>query len=239
MNQPRRYLTRESARELDRRAFEEYGIPGIVLMENAGRGVADMVEDLVRDSGAGDKAVDAPRVVICCGKGNNGGDGFVVARHLELQGIATRTFLWATPGELSADAATNYWIAVHSGLDVQVCDIDTAFDQFHTACDGAVCVVDALFGTGARGNPRAPYDDVIRAINRQAAPVVSVDVPSGLDCNTGRAGSPTVRAVVTCTFVAEKQGFATAEARSVTGDVRIVQIGTPKKLLEEVLAAAD
>jgi NAD(P)H-hydrate epimerase len=227
------------AREVDRRAIEEYGIPGIVLMENAGRGVADVVEDLVRNRAASDKAGDAPRVVVCCGKGNNGGDGFVIARHLELRGVATRTFLWASPGELPADAATNYRIAVHSGLDVEVCDVDPAFDPFRIACDGAACVVDALLGTGARGNPRAPYDDVIRAINRQAAPVVSVDVPSGLDCNTGRAGSPTVRATVTCTFVAEKQGFGAVEARQLTGEVRIVQIGTPKKLLDEVLAAAD
>jgi NAD(P)H-hydrate epimerase len=225
-------LTRELARELDRRAIEEYGIAGIVLMENAGRGVADVVADLVQYSS------DAHHVVICCGKGNNGGDGFVIARHLELRGISTQTFLWASPSQLPADAATNYATAVRSGLDVQVCDIAPALDRFAAACDRTVCIVDALLGTGAQGNPRPPLDDVIREINSQAATVVSVDTPSGLDCNTGRAGSPTVRADVTCTFVAEKQGFTTDEARELTGDVRIVQIGTPRKLLDEVLANA-
>src|SRR3712207_579261 len=104
------FLTHEQTRELDRRATEEFGVPGVVLMENAGRGMAELLRSLgVRG-----------RVDVCCGRGNNGGDGFVIARHLDNAGVAVRVLLFARPEELTGDAAVNYRIIAKSGLPLEV-----------------------------------------------------------------------------------------------------------------------
>src|SRR5262245_61559593 len=178
-------LTREQSRELDRRAIEEYGVPSIVLMENAGRGMAQLLHALgIQGS-----------VVICCGKGNNGGDGFVIARHLDNAGVDVRVRLFARPEDLAGDGATNWPILEKGGIERQV-HPDATFDEARL-CDelaAAHWVVDALFGTGLRGPVRPPFDRVITAINASRAKVLAVDIPSGLDCDTGRPMGPTVRA---------------------------------------------
>ncbi|MGC3971990.1 MAG: NAD(P)H-hydrate epimerase [Pirellulales bacterium] len=173
-------------------------------------------------------------VVICCGKGNNGGDGFVIARHLDNRGIAVRLLLLCDSAKLTGDAAANYEIARRAGLSIVALDdnLDTAQITAHLA-DAAI-VVDALLGTGAVGEPRAPYDLAIAAINAHPAPVVAVDLPSGLDCDTGRAAKHTVRAHHTLTFVAAKPGFLQPEAKPYVGELHVVDIGIPRKLLEEL-----
>ena len=217
-------ITREQAHTLDRRAVEDYGMTGAMLMENDGRGVAD------RLCAAN---LDGP-VVICCGAGNNGGDGFVVARHLDLRGRAVRVLLLADPARLSGDAELNY--RVLEKTDVPIEHIEPAtLDQ---SLSGAGCVVDALLGTGARGEPRPPLDEVIDRINAQSAPVWAIDVPSGLDCETGHAARHTIRAAHTCTFVAAKPGFSVPGARAFTGEVQVLDIGAPRKLVEEVLGGS-
>src|SRR2546426_3433083 len=137
-------LTRQQVRELDRRAIEEFGVPGIVLMENAGRGVAETICQL---------RLPDP-VVICCGKGNNAGDGFVIARHLDNRGLAVRVLLWATPEELPPDAAANYRIVQASGIPCDVLGPTEGMSALDAALADAGTVVDALLGTGARGEPR-------------------------------------------------------------------------------------
>src|SRR5262249_37204713 len=132
------YLSREEVRELDRRATQEFGVPGVVLMENAGRGAAELLVFL---------GIRGP-VVICCGKGNNGGDGFVIARHLDIHRAAVRVLLFAKPEELTGDAAVNYRIIARTGLPITVhsgTSIDLAAIWQDLA--GAHWVVDALFGT--------------------------------------------------------------------------------------------
>jgi NAD(P)H-hydrate epimerase len=223
-------LTREQSRQVDRRAVEEYGMSGLVLMENAGRGTADVLCRLL----------PGPRtVVVCCGKGNNAGDGFVVARHLELRGHEVRVLVWAEPDELTGDAGENFRILQKARTPLEVFGgrHDAARLARHLA--GAAWIVDALLGTGARGEPRPPLRAVIRQLNAAAAPKLAVDLPSGLDCDTGEAAAATIRAAETCTFVALKRGFLAPAAEQYTGRVHVLDIGAPRKLVEEVLAASE
>jgi len=232
-----RTVTRAQAQEVDRRAWEEYGVSGLVVMENAGRGAADV---LCRRLPALDEQAGRRRpVVLCCGKGNNAGDGFVIARHLDLRGHAVRVLLWADPAELTGDAAVNYRILTKTDVPIDLLHNDRDDARLEKLLDGASWIVDALLGTGARGEPRPPLDRVIDRINAQAAPTLAVDLPSGLDCDTGLPATHTIRAAVTCTFVAEKIGFATAEARPFLGEVFVLDIGTPRKLIDRVLRESD
>ena len=214
------FFSRQQVREVDRRAVEEFGVPGVVLMENAGRGAAELLLSLgVRG-----------RVTVCCGKGNNGGDGFVIARHLDNHGVPVRVLLFARPEELVGDAAVNFGIIRTAGLPIAVHADSPAVESLREELAAAEWVVDALFGTGLSGPVRPPFDQVIAAINAGPAKVLAVDIPSGLDCDTGRPLGPTVRARHTVTFVGLKQGFAAPEAGEWLGQVHVVAIGAPRGL---------
>lgn len=218
-------LNRQQSQEVDRRAVAEFGMTGLVLMENAGRGLADTLGQL----GA------RGRVVICCGRGNNGGDGFVLARHLDLRGVKVRVALWANPAELRGDAATNFEILSRCDIPMEI--FSGGYDEAALARKliGAEWIVDALLGTGSRGEPRPPLDQVIDDLNAHPAPKLAVDLPSGLDCDTGVAAAHTIRAAHTCTFVAQKPGFLAPAARAFTGEVHVLDIGAPRKLIEDCL----
>lgn len=222
-------LNRERSRQVDSLAIERYGMTGLVLMENAGRGAAEIV---LRYSDARYGA-SAP-IVICCGKGNNGGDGFVVARHLDLAHVAVRILLFCDPVKLTGDAAANYEITRRAGLPIEVFEDDLDDVRLRTSLNGAILLVDALLGTGSKGEPRPPLDRAIDAINEHPAPTFALDIPSGLDCDTGEASAHTIRAARTITFVAPKSGFRFATAKEYVGQVHIVDIGVPRKLLDEL-----
>ncbi|HXG11682.1 MAG TPA: NAD(P)H-hydrate epimerase [Gemmataceae bacterium] len=216
------FLSRDEVRTIDRRAIEEFGVPGVVLMENAGRGTAELLLAL---------GIQGP-VVICCGKGNNGGDGFVIARHLDNRRVPVRVLLFCRPEELTGDAAINYHIVSKSGLPLAVhaqTPLDLAAVQAELAA--ADWIVDALFGTGLSGPVRAPFDQIIGAINESSARVLAVDIPSGLDCDTGQPLGATVRAHHTATFVAQKKGFTEPAARPWLGQVHVIDIGAPRCLI--------
>jgi NAD(P)H-hydrate epimerase len=210
------YLSRQQVRLLDRRAIDDFGVPGVVLMENAGRGAAEYLLSV---------GVHGP-VAICCGKGNNGGDGFVIARHLDLHRVEVRVHLFAQPQELSGDAAIHFRILERSGLVASAVPLVASLAT-------ADWIVDALFGTGLSGPVRPPFDAVIAAINASGKKVLAVDIPSGLDCDTGRPLGPTVRAAHTVTLVAPKKGFAETTAAEWLGRVHVADIGAPRKLLAE------
>lgn len=217
-----RYLTREQVREIDRRAIEAIGIPGLVLMENAGRGCVDVMEGI---------GIDGP-VVILCGRGNNAGDGFVIARHLSLRGHACRALLLASPSKLVGDAKVNF----DALRKLQIAHVDLSplaedYDALVSALDDngaeATWLVDALLGTGSQGDPRPPFDVAIDWMNGHSAHRLAVDLPSGLDCDTGKPSKHTVRADHTCTFVAQKIGFRAPEAQECLGQVHVHDIGVP------------
>jgi NAD(P)H-hydrate epimerase len=214
-------LTRSQVRELDRRAIEEFGVPGIVLMENAGRGAAEVLMQL---------NPERHLAVIFCGPGNNGGDGYVIARHLDIHGFPVSIVnLFADQQPPSGDAGINYRIARRCGMFV-------ARNGKPRGGDGPEWIVDALFGTGLSRPLEEPYKSLIEiTINNKemGERVFAVDIPSGLDCDTGEPLGPCVRADHTVTFVAPKAGFANPAAKEWLGDVHVVGIGAPRKLLEE------
>ena len=215
-----RFITREQAREADRRAIEQLGVPSIVLMENAGRSCADLLMTLS----------DGP-FVICAGKGNNGGDGFVIARHLRLHARPVTVLHFGSPNDLRGDALTNYTIIERLNIPTRLFADAPDPMQLRLELQEADWIVDALLGTGMQGEVREPFATAIGAINAAEAHVFAIDVPSGLDCNTGEPLGPCVRAVHTATFVAAKQGFRNPEASRFTGTVHVLDIGVPSELL--------
>ena len=195
-------------------------------MENAGRGVADVLCRL---------GIAGP-VVICCGKGNNAGDGFVVARHLDLRGHAVRVLLWGDPDQLAGDAAANFQILAKTDVPIEVFGPSHDAARLDKLLDLSAWIVDALLGTGARGEPRPPMDAVIDQLNAASAPTLAIDLPSGLDCDTGQPSSHTIRAAETCTFIAAKTGLLAPEAAPYIGRLHVLDIGVPRKLIEQVAA---
>jgi len=221
------HLSRTAVREIDRRAIEEFGLPGIALMENAGRGAAERINE----------AVPTGSAVILCGKGNNGGDGYVIARHLELLGWQVAVLTAVPLTALSGDAAINAEVAKRSGIAI-TCLADAEQAQWREAIGEPTVLVDALLGTGASGAPRGAIATAIEAINEirsanEACMVCAIDLPSGLDCDSGQAAGACVRADLTITFVAPKLGFQEPTAAPFLGRVEVVGIGAPACLLRE------
>lgn len=235
------FLSRDEVRELDRRAADEYGLPGVVLMENAGRGCAELLMRLNSER---------KPVVVLCGPGNNGGDGFVLARHLDNRGWPVTAWLVrpepegrsfgfggaaaATDRRLSPDCESNL-VAWAAGNPLGTNDGPGDAWKEALAADVAAAgwVVDALFGTGLSRPLGPPYHELIPFLNAAGKPILAVDVPSGLDADTGKPPGPCVRAAHTATFVAPKKGFADKTAADWTGEVHVVDIGAPRKLVDE------
>ncbi|NOX59445.1 MAG: NAD(P)H-hydrate epimerase [Planctomycetes bacterium] len=225
-------LTRAQSRRVDELAVDEFKMPSLVLMENAGRNAADCIERRY-----GSTVESQPRSVkIFCGAGNNGGDGFVIARHLCNAGFDVRLWLVGDRSRITHDAGVN--LAIVSAMQLPVEDVVEGHDVgriFDGFTQGDI-IVDAMLGTGFSGNVRSPMASVISGINAlQGCRVVSIDVPSGLDCDTGQHGNACVRADLTVTFVAAKSGFASSEAQSNLGEVVVADIGAPTSLIKRVL----
>lgn len=214
-----RAVTAAEMREIDRRAIEDYGIPGVALMENAGRGAAHTALQML-----GPKRL--ARVAIVCGSGNNGGDGYVIARHLHNAGHAVTVWLLAPRDRITGDAAINLHIIEKMRLDIR-----PALPGQLTFGD-ADLIVDAMLGTGLSGEVREPFASAIDAINAAGKPVLAVDIPSGLNSDTGEVLGRCIRATRTATFALPKLGFARAAGPQMTGPVDVVDIGIPRKLLE-------
>ena len=225
-----RTCSRKQVREIDRRAIEEYGMPGMMLMENAGCGAARIAAEML-----GNPAKKS--VAIFCGRGNNGGDGYVIARHLYNRGALIDLILACESGQVhpETDAGANLAIARRMGLQVRVALSQEGQLEAAAVAKQADLIVDALLGTGLVGEVREPYISLIRLINAADKPVLSVDIPSGLDADTGRMLRATTRATATATFVLPKQGFEHQDGPSHVGQVHVVDIGVPINLIEDVL----
>ena len=210
-------LTRNQVREIDRRSIEEFHIPGIVLMENAARAVTETAMRFL--SGGGKSAL------ILCGGGNNGGDGLAVARHLHNRGMDVHIGLTIAPEKYRGDALINW--NINRAMDLPF----SAITPGEIAQSPSDLIIDAIFGTGLQQAPRAPFGEIIAAVRDLARPVLAVDLPSGMDCDTGNALGDCVAATVTVTFVAEKAGFANPAAKPFTGRIVVGDIGCPAELL--------
>ncbi|MBF0153164.1 MAG: NAD(P)H-hydrate dehydratase [Magnetococcales bacterium] len=209
----------------DRRTIDVLGLPGIVLMENAGAGVVETLRRQMPD-------LDRHRVVVVAGLGNNGGDGFVVARRLVQSGVAVRTFLLGEKERLRGDALTNHQVFTNLGGRCHQVTGTGDLPALQRALSHAGVVVDALFGTGLQREVSGLFAEVIAAINRCGKPVLAVDLPSGVSADDGRVLGVAVRADWTVTFAAEKIGHRTHPGAALCGAITLIPIGIPESYLE-------
>lgn len=232
-----RPLSRDEVRSIDARCRDEFAIPTLLLMENAGRGAAAWLKARLESSPAGATA-DRPVVTIACGPGNNGGDGAVVTRHLDAWGIEARVAWFAPRDRLRGDAATQRAIVDRCPIDaVEVGESAPAgaIDQLWRDADW---LVDGLLGTGLARPVDGLLARAIASMNRSGRPILALDLPSGLDADSGRPLGDAIRADATATFVAPKLGFGRMGADGYTGQVVVVDIGAPAAVLAPFAAGA-
>ncbi|MHC4125934.1 MAG: NAD(P)H-hydrate epimerase, partial [Planctomycetota bacterium] len=192
-------MSREQVRGFDRWAISTLGIPGVVLMENAGRSCAELIREKLADT-------KQPKVCIFCGTGNNGGDGYVIGRHLLNYGYSVVVVICGEREKITGDAKRNLDILEGLGIRAEQLQLTdkNLFEQVGALAGDADMIVDGLFGTGLKGQLRGEYINLIEAINSLNKPVLAIDIPSGLDCDTGEVLGSAIQAVYTVTFVAVK-----------------------------------
>ncbi len=220
-----RLVTAEKMQSVDRHAIDAMGIPGLELMEEAGMGTVGVLIDV-----AGVEAGD--HVVVVCGKGNNGGDGFVIARGLGEYGAEVDVFLLGSASDVSGDARANLDL-LEPGTVSEIAD-EKGVDALTEALDESDVAVDAIFGTGFSGVPRGLNGAAIAALNDSDVPVLAVDVPSGLDASTGAVEGECVVAEWTSTMALPKKGFFLFPGREFVGDIHVIDIGIPPEAVEAV-----
>ncbi len=221
-----KFVTIAEIKAIEKQAIEEYGIPSIVLMENAG-------SETARQMGVIMGNLQNKKIAILAGKGNNGGDGYVIARHLYNQGAKVRVFVVGDKGEVSGDALINLEILVNMGIDVVEVFHDGDWDKVKIAMNFTDCLVDALVGTGFAGQLSGNMAQVVESINKANKMVIAVDVPSGVNADTGQINGIAVKAHHTITFSLPKQGLLLYPGASYAGDVTVADIGIPRTLLSD------
>lgn len=218
-------------KELDRAATQKYGIAVLDLMENAGRAVAKEAQKYLEDT-LGKKITQA-RVVVCCGRGANGGDGLVAARFLKAAGAAVSVFICPprregyAQGEYPQPVRANIERARAAGLEIVPAGEESGLRESLQACDAAL---DALLGTGASGKPAGAIHHMIQEMTKSKKPVLALDIPSGIDPNTGYHTGVYVTAAATYTLGFAKRGLLAAHAKKYVGELKVLDIGYPKEL---------
>ena len=213
-------VTPSEMREIDRRAIERFGIPGIVLMENAALKVVEVIERTYSLS-------ERDRVVVLAGMGNNGGDGLAVARHVFLKGVKVEVFLLAREEAVSGDARINLDIIKKLGVPLFPVENEDGMSKLEDSLKSATLVVDAIFGTGLSRPVEGIFAEVIQLVNRMSIPVVAVDIPSGINGSDGRIMGTAINATDTVTFGYPKRGQLLYPGRKHTGELHVVPIGLP------------
>jgi len=218
-------LTREQVRRVDQIAVQKYSMTPLVLMENAGHGAAAIINE---------KFGSTSNALICCGPGNNGGDGCVIARHLHNAGWSVRVMVTGDQSKMSPDMLANYGIIESMGLKPMIATEHDAQQAMIKTIDQNELVIDALLGTGFQGQVRSPLAELIEAMNEAPKQsLIAIDIPSGLECDAGTPTNATIRADQTITFVSSKVGFSTASAAPFLGKVDVVDIGVPREAINE------
>ena len=215
-----RLFTAEEMRAADRHAIEKVGIPGTVLMENAGIKSLLTIEKILG-------GLKGKRFTIVCGRGNNGGDGLVIARHLFNNDIPAHVFITATPEEMTPDARINCEILLRTGVTPVLLKESQDIDRLRIAMEFSECLIDCLYGTGIKGDIQGFHADVIRAMNDTRATRISIDLPSGLCATTGRLSNPCFNANYTVTLGVPKVGLFVLPGKRAAGEIWIADIGLP------------
>lgn len=224
-----RIVTARQMQELDRTTIHDIGIPGIELMENAGRGTFEQIKRWYPD-------LITKKIVILCGRGNNGGDGFVIARRLFREGAAVRVLLFAGIDKVTGDAKTNLHNYQQLGGVIREVIDEAEWDIVKGDIPHADLIVDALLGTGLSSEVTGLYKSAIDSINcLTATPVIAVDIPSGIDATTGRILGAAVRAHLTCTFGLPKRGLLIYPGAAYTGRLEVIDIGIPESLVRQLV----
>ena len=218
--------TAEQMQDLDRKAIETFGIPGSVLMENAGREATEVICQTFPD-------IRKMKVAILAGKGNNGGDGFVIARYLLNQRIPAKVFLLTNPEVLRGDAEINFRIFKRMKGDFLPLPSSKDYDKIKKDLEKYDLFIDGIFGTGLDAEVRGYYREVIGHLNALQKPIVAIDIPSGLDANTGKPLGTAIRATLTVTFGLPKVGQLVHPGPEYVGALKVVDISLPKMLIEE------
>ena len=205
---------------MDRKTIEEYGIPGRVLMENAGRGAARTFLQRIYQACNG-------RVGIVAGRGNNGGDGFVIARYLAAQGVPVTVFLLAPKDRVQGDAADNLKLLPEMNIPLHELPDLQSFQTSHPALLHMDCWIDAILGTGLKSEVKGFFKQVIDFINAANRPVMAVDIPSGLNADNGQICGVCIRATATATFAFPKIGHLAYPGADLCGTIDVIDIGIP------------
>lgn len=220
----KKVLTAAEMQAIDKYSIDECGIPGMLLMENAGRGMVDFLKNRFPDLGA-------KKVIVFAGKGNNGGDGFVMARHLLNMGTEVSVLLLGKTSELKADAKLNAEIAHNIGVEIH--EVDAAnFKSFDHRLRHSDLIIDAIFGTGLKKPASGFFEEVFEKINQLQKFVVSVDIPSGVDSDSGQLIGPHVKANLTLALALLKRSHVTFPSAGVMGDIEVIDIGIPQKAID-------
>jgi hydroxyethylthiazole kinase-like uncharacterized protein yjeF len=208
-------------RRADRLSAEKFGIPVLLLMENAGRAVAEVAERFLKRRGL---------ILVLCGGGNNGGDGIAAARTLHNRGYAVEVWLLKNPADYKGSLALHYQMAKRMGVRFKVFDTLNERTRRQMLARTAL-IVDALLGTGSHGTVSGAYARAIELANHARRPVLAVDVPSGLNADTGKPEGPCIRATQTLTMAAAKPGLLKPSAKPFVGTLLVAEIGIPRTLL--------
>ena len=219
-------LTAVEMKEADRRAIEEIGIPGPVLMENAARGCFEVIHRVVGSE-------PEPTMLVLCGGGNNGGDGLAIARHAAIHGYYVTCLLLASEDKLSDDAALQ--LRILRSFDVEILEVSPDEPDFSSLPPSCSVIVDAMLGTGAKGELRSPYGEATAFANMVDGLKVAVDIPTGLDADTGECPGEGFAADLTVTMAALKPGLLLRDGPELTGEILVADIGTPDWLYQESL----
>ncbi|MCK4233825.1 NAD(P)H-hydrate dehydratase [candidate division WOR-3 bacterium] len=222
-----RVVSVKEMREIDRIAIKQLGIPGVVLMENAGQSVVSAMEDYF-------DMENVENVTIVCGKGNNGGDGFVVARYLMNLETNIDVYITADPSTISGDAKKNLNILSGLGLKPKVIKTKKDLQKLRTSMTHSDIVVDAIFGTGFSGKIQGITEDVVKELNESGINIVSVDTPSGIDSDNGAVIGEAVQADLTVTMGLPKVGQFLYPARHYVGELYVADIGFPEQVINNV-----
>ncbi|MCK5695333.1 MAG: NAD(P)H-hydrate dehydratase [Desulfobacula sp.] len=224
-------VTANQMQDMDKQTIESFGIPGLVLMENAGRSAVDFLLKKFKN-------IKVKKIAVIAGRGNNGGDGFVIARYLMEKGMKVNTFLLSSKEEIKGDAKVNMDLAQklcdrsHACSIIEIPDADT-FKKLKSRILHHDLFIDAILGTGLNSDVRGFFKDAIELINSSQQPVFSVDIPSGLHSDTGKPLGIAVKADATATFAFAKAGQLLYPGNSYTGDLEIIDIGIPKFIAQE------